>query len=98
MGDRLYNGVSASFFLFRQQGRRPEHRTGRPRVAVSYRSESRDGGVMPSFGDEGFDVAHGLGHMKDNLCGKKFFYQSHKDKVRESTIVGELMVPRLYQR
>jgi len=30
--------------------------------------------------------------MKDNLCGKKFFYQSHKDKVRESTIVGELMV------
>jgi len=36
--------------------------------------------------------------MKDNLCGKKFFYQSHKDKVRESTIVGELMVPRLYQR
>jgi len=32
------------------------------------------------------------------LCGKKFFCQSHKDKVRESTIVGELMVLRLYPR
>jgi hypothetical protein len=54
-------------------------------------------GYKPLFGS-GSKYGNGLGYMKDNLCGKKFFCQSHKDKVRESTIVGELMVLRLYPR
>ena len=62
---------------------------------LGYREVGR---VAPSPNWECILYENGLGHMKDNLCGKKFFCQSHKDKVRESTIVGELMVLRLYPR
>jgi len=43
-------------------------------------------------------TGRGLGHMKDNLCGKKYFPQSCKDEMRESPVDGQINVLRLCQR